>query len=59
MFVSCVEFGIHLCGERVYHRLQFLLDLYHVLLVSLSDQVDCQSNLPKSSASAYPVQVDF
>ena len=38
-------------------RVQFLLDLHHVLLVVLRYQVDCQTDLTKSPASTNSVQV--
>lgn len=43
--------------HRVNLRVQFLLDLYHVFLVILGNQVDCEPDLTESTASTDSVQI--
>ncbi len=44
-------------GHGVYLGVQFLLNLHHILLVSLSDEVDSQANLTVTTTSTDPVEV--
>lgn len=55
---SAVERLFDVFWHGVYLGIQFLLDLDHIFLVLLSDQVDGQTYLSEPAAAANPVQVD-
>lgn len=54
---SRIELGVDLWRQRIDCRVQLLLDLDYILLISLGDEVDCEADLSVATTSSNSVQV--